>query len=602
MRSWTSVAFIGSLLIALAWTGPTASIAVASDDANDAAIAEVPQSARRRAVVAAVPNGIRPVVVSVPGVREEVDRDDNVERVLLFAPGGPIVLEATVFLDGEPFRRKREALIDEMLALADTDGDGKPTWAELASNRRFGLAAYLGAGGGGFNVNPGQGAAWRTIVGRYDRNGDGAPDRYEIRLLLAQAGGGSDFTVAADSLAPRQPNLVALLDQDGDGSLSAEEIAAAPQRLKSRDANDDDLVDSAELGGAGMAGYAVREDGRVVRGGAVQHGWSLSPGGNEALLMQALVEHYGRDGKLTSASFPFVPKLFDQLDLDDDGAVAAKELAGLATIPPHVSVAIHLGKGKDVEAGVRVASAAAPFETPAVSKGSAETALSAPGLTLRLRVGAEAPLPDYGPSSNAMIRQFDTDGNAYLEKKELESSPNKAFVLSQFDRWDADGDGKVYAEEIKADYDRQLAPRKSQVTMTVGSDGPSLFALLDASGEGRLSLREMRTAPERLRTLDKDGDGRLSRSEIPVEMRANVSIGGFGGYRGRVVAAAGQAGMAAVGGATAAGTVPKWFVHMDRNGDGDVSEREFLGTPEKFRELDANGDGFVEPKEAAKAR
>src|SRR5262249_62218353 len=28
---------------------------------------------------------------------------------------------------------------------------------------------------------------------------------------------------------------------------------------------------------------------------------------------------------------------------------------------------------------------------------------------------------------------------------------------------------------------------------------------------------------------------------------------------------------------------PLWFRKMDRNGDGDVSEREFLGTPEEFK-------------------
>jgi hypothetical protein len=39
---------------------------------------------------------------------------------------------------------------------------------------------------------------------------------------------------------------------------------------------------------------------------------------------------------------------------------------------------------------------------------------------------------------------------------------------------------------------------------------------------------------------------------------------------------------------------------MDRNHDGDVSAREFLGTAEDFRKLDADGDGLIDAKEAAK--
>ena len=43
---------------------------------------------------------------------------------------------------------------------------------------------------------------------------------------------------------------------------------------------------------------------------------------------------------------------------------------------------------------------------------------------------------------------------------------------------------------------------------------------------------------------------------------------------------------------------PAWFRAMDRNGDGDVSRREFTGTDADFRKLDANGDGLISPDEA----
>ncbi|HEV3235798.1 MAG TPA: hypothetical protein VGZ25_02350, partial [Gemmataceae bacterium] len=46
---------------------------------------------------------------------------------------------------------------------------------------------------------------------------------------------------------------------------------------------------------------------------------------------------------------------------------------------------------------------------------------------------------------------------------------------------------------------------------------------------------------------------------------------------------------------------PVWFRKMDRNGDGDVSRREFLGSDEDFRRIDADGDGLISLEEAEKA-
>ena len=46
---------------------------------------------------------------------------------------------------------------------------------------------------------------------------------------------------------------------------------------------------------------------------------------------------------------------------------------------------------------------------------------------------------------------------------------------------------------------------------------------------------------------------------------------------------------------------PLWFRKMDRNGDGDVSRREFLGSKADFKKLDLDGDGLISREEAEKA-
>ena len=43
---------------------------------------------------------------------------------------------------------------------------------------------------------------------------------------------------------------------------------------------------------------------------------------------------------------------------------------------------------------------------------------------------------------------------------------------------------------------------------------------------------------------------------------------------------------------------PSWFVHADYNGDGEVSRREFVASPEQFSSLDRNHDGYIDLEEA----
>ncbi len=43
---------------------------------------------------------------------------------------------------------------------------------------------------------------------------------------------------------------------------------------------------------------------------------------------------------------------------------------------------------------------------------------------------------------------------------------------------------------------------------------------------------------------------------------------------------------------------PLWFRKMDRNGDGDVSRGEFLGTKAEFDAIDTDHDGLISLEEA----
>ena len=47
---------------------------------------------------------------------------------------------------------------------------------------------------------------------------------------------------------------------------------------------------------------------------------------------------------------------------------------------------------------------------------------------------------------------------------------------------------------------------------------------------------------------------------------------------------------------------PDWFQAMDRNGDGDLSRREFTGSADVFNKLDHDQDGLIDGMEANQAQ
>ena len=572
-----------------------------------------------------------------------------VERVLLLLPRNPLIIEFQLSIDGRPHTAAMDRLVEEVLKLADTDADGRPTWKEISESKRF---KY-----GQFGNLPIAGEdEYKQIIERYDVDRDAAVDAGELpRFLTRNAGSARPFSVrgTADFREPRGGGapLWQLLDADEDGAISPEEFAAAPGRMFTRDTDDDEILLPGDLNprvplDMGLVGTRVRRGGlTLVR--------LLGPHADWDSVRLSLEEHYAGGHNLRPDSFPLTPDLFARLDVNQDDRIVKTELAGLNAMPPHLIIAARFGtpepkirtepaepeakaepetkaeperEGEAPAEPEREGEAPAEPQSPAgetPTEPSEEPAPPPPPLELISMIPALAdaghsPIVqsgrltfrvadttitfylndtvaggDFAAQAQQALTALDGDKNGYLEKTEVPE--NAAPQLGQFEAVDADGNEKVYLDEIVAFLQQQQAGLRAQVHAKASDRQDALFAALDGNHDERLDAREVEETPKRLAQLDISGDGRLTSDEIPESLTFGLARGNLENMDALFVLP-----MLVV--VAPAADTPRWFASMDANGDGAISRREFLGTPEKFAAFDTSGDGLLDVAEAKAAQ
>jgi Ca2+-binding EF-hand superfamily protein len=557
---------------------------------------------------ARVPRLFQPwVPAAVPGKRQDV---------LFLGAERPVLIRFHIEIDGRPLheahREATERYLKALFRFLDRDNDDFLSEAE-ARHVPTPLVPLPGGDSDFVHV--------AHNFSALDANGDGKVSFAELaEFHQVFSGGGFVHTFhpgAPINSAALSERLFTLLDTDKDGRLSAQELAAAARVLARLDADEDDTVAAREVAPelfpTPVPGMQVATPPMPPAAAAPVS--FLVPGEmRPSEMVYALFARYAPDQlpreapRLSRKEFAVEADVFARLDKNGDGFLDRKELEAFADRPADVELKVRLGERARGTALLEVLrpSGKAPLASTVRRSGTGGVILQFGTARLELRCDHSHLGPHFFASlRQTWVRAFRTaDANAdgHLDRGEADRSP---FFRDIFDALDRNGDGRIDEKEVLEYVDGVLAFQAralaAQSSLLISQPGAGLWDLLDTNRDGQLGLREVRVAPALLASL-AGKDATLEPGGVPTAYQLVLGPGmaSLNRLSGDVLVELSPTGRLVYPPATLGGG-PLWFRKMDRNGDGDVSQREFLGTPEAFKKLDLDGDGLISRQEAEAA-
>ncbi len=546
------------------------------------------------------------LAVAVPAAEMPADpsQADDVQDVLYFAETRPVLFRLHLTVDGRPCTARWVEFMDRMFAFLDRDGDGFLDKEEVVRVLRpQQVQQILDGNFYPMSLNP------PLPLEELDTDRDGKVSPAEFLAFYRRGNVGPlaleaslDQGPAGDLLSEALFNA---LDRDHDGQLSPDEVAAAPAVLQACDQDDDEMIAATELLPSPLPVAARR---------AMAAGQALGPApvvlvakeeGSRRITQRLrfareVIARYDKDNdqKLGRDEVTLPGDLFERLDRNRDGKLDPIELLRWLIVLPDAEAVIHLERAP-----------AKPRQGPGIEsvpagqgplRRTADNVLSLNIDDARVMLVRAPAIVPRNTAANArgyygqLFDTLDAERRGYVTRKQTET-PMGAALRFAFEWGDRDENGKLSREELNGFIDLLAAAEGARLSVAFTSGGRGLFQVLDVDGDGRLGARELRTAWTRLAPYDRDGDGRVSRREIPRQVSLSVSLGPpnftFGQPAGAFPRP--QVPVSTRG--------PLWFRKMDRNGDGDLSPREFLGPPAEFERLDLDKDGLISVEEAERA-
>ena len=549
--------------------------------------------------VAPPPHAARPALVA-PAVNDSFE-------VLVFTDARPVRIRISVRYEGKPPGEVWLARLRALFDYCDRDGDGSLDAKEAAfvfsyqnMNQLLRSGSYQAVG------------AHTTALAQLDQDRDAKVSFAELTAYYQAAA--ADL-VRVQPGQPENPQTAAVteaifktLDANADGKLTKAEVKAAEKLLATRDADEDECLNVQEfapdLYNPNFGRTPPRISGRDVSGvypipDAAQTVVVYETGKVPGTVTQQVVKKYDADGdlKLTKAECGFDAATFKALDADADGKLSGEELDVWRTGAPDLSVTLSLApKPDDCTATLADAKAA-------TARGFALRQTERGRLVLQIGrqtvdLSAFAVSPQYErvalKQNFAYLFARAAGGKAYVVEKNL-NGPNAVqfqYLRVIFDPADRDADGKLTRAEFDTYFDLLDGFISTSLSLSPAVQTPTLFQLLDENRDGRLGVRELRTAWDRLIVLEAPGAEVVTTNVVRPAVSVRLSRTRDRSYSSQPPAYPNPDQI------TVPTKGPLWFRKMDRNGDGDVSRGEFVGTRAEFDAIDTDADDLISLSEA----
>jgi Ca2+-binding EF-hand superfamily protein len=531
--------------------------------------------------------------------------DDAIQDLVILAETRPVLVRLRVMIGERPFRTAWAEGVRAYHARLDSNGDGRLTTEEAEKN---GLSALLNAAS--------QSASGRGRAEVDTHPKDGVISVEELTEALRATFG--PFRLQVDAIAGRTDALFDQLDRDKDGMLVRSEMEAIVGSLRRLDRDADEVIDAGEVNLVSTPNPSAMMQTRAPRDSSAPTVLELSAEESPVRLARVVIKKYDtgssrgpgrRDSRLSPEEFAISAAAFAAADRNHDGTLNVEELrAYLAEAPRDVILDVALSAAGSGQASivVRGGDGGSPsgLTVRQHSEGLVEVDMGSIRLDIHVDDGAGA-AESARKGFRAQFEPADVNQDGYLEMDELSSDNGRPSPLAGlFKILDRDGDGKLYPRELDDFVARLAAAARGRLSMTAADEGRALFGMLDMDRDRRLGAREILNTFARVSDCDRNRDGSVTPDEIPHHIRLILDRGDLS----FLFAPPAVDGAAAMNRAVAVipprprpTSGPGWFRKMDRNHDGDVTPREFLGTREQFDRLDRDHDGLLSPDEAKEA-
>jgi hypothetical protein len=456
----------------------------------------------------------------------EADRNDPWLRLFVFAPKRPVIMDLAVFVEGKSFREKREAWVDEVLTAAKSPAGTESTVGNNPAIEPGTNVADEASDNGppagekkdvekaqptGVAAQARQAPTMRDRLINYLTTNGAEVQREEIHWLIAEWGAGPLVVVLGPGLSWQRASLaplLAYLDQDADGGLSANEVAQVQDTLKRADMNGDDVLEVSELR-------------RATAHAPVSSGATGHP------LIVPLDANTDWDGLATD-----VARIYHR-----DPSFNGEEMRSYCSKAADVTVRINFGAEKDGEKQSHALSVISlgpelSEKTEAVVATNDVISLDVDGDFIEMSAAQAQAIDNSDTSASQLAIGAVIDGNP-LERL-VDRDQDGRFTLRERQELagllaalDDNQDGQVAGDEIPTPIRlavtvgprvhqllaaptvsaRTISPRDSTPT------APGWFLSMDKNSDRDLSRNEFLGTTEQFRQFDTDADGLLSVAE-----------------------------------------------------------------------------------------